>query len=164
MIAISVFGLDQFVVGKYSSEHTQNLAQAYECDEDEINFCAPESMIFHKGVEQTSWNSLIVISAEEKYRPFEEKVANYILSTLKDFCIHIEIRFEYYRDNSAYKLINDDYPLYLTEKNIVSVDDEYNDEDVEEIGEEEVYTGNVFEGMDEKLEKAFNPENYKDKK
>ncbi len=160
MITISVLGLDQFVVGKYSSEHTENLAQAFECDEDEINFYAPESMIFHKGVEQTSWNSLLIISAEEKYRPFEEKVANYIFKTLKDFCIHIEIRFEYHPSNSTYKLINDDYPLYLTEKNIVQTEEESFDEN-DEISEEEVYTGNIFEGMEEKLEKAFDPEKLK---
>lgn len=162
MILISIFGLDQFVVGKYSSEHTENLAQAFECGEEQINFYAPYSMIFHKGVEQTSWNSLVVISLEEKYRPFESKVTDYIFKTLKDFCIHIEIRFEYHENNSTYKLINDDYPLYLTEKNVVEVDDEPFEDDGE-ISEDQIYTGNVFEGMEDKLEKALNPEIFKDK-
>ena len=162
MILISIFGLDQFVVGKYSSEHTENLAQAFECEEEAINFYAPYSMIFHKGVEQTSWNCLVVISLEEKYKPFEEKVTNYIFKTLKDFCVHIEIRFSYHENDSAYKLINDDYPLYLTEKNVVEFNEEsFDDED--EVNEDRIYTGNVFEGMEDKLEKALNPEIFKDK-
>lgn len=161
MITISILGLDQFVVGKYSSEHTENLAQAFECDEDEVNFYAPQAMIFHKGVEQTSWNCLVKIDLEEKYRSSEENVARYILETLKDFCVHIEIRFEYYENNTTYKLINDDYPLYLTEKNVVSVDDSY-EEDFEEPSEDDLYTGDVFDGMQDKLEKALNPEIFKD--
>ncbi len=163
MILISIFGLDQFVVGKYSSEHTENLALAFECSEDEINFYAPYSMIFHKGVEQTSWNSLVVVSLEEKYRPFEEKAVDYIFKTLKDFCIHIEIRFDYHANGSAYKLINDDYPLYLTENNIVEAEEETFEED-NLPNDDELYTGNVFEGMEDKLEKALNPEIFKDKK
>ena len=161
MITISFLGLDQFVVGKYSREHTVNLAQAFECDPDEINFYAPYSMIFHEGVEQTSWNILIIVSAEEKYRPFEEMVAQYLMNTVKDFSVHIEIHFEYFANNSAYKLINDEYPMYLTEKNVVKVDDSYSEDDSEEEpNEDDLYLGDVFAGMEEKLE-AANPDKFK---
>mgnify|MGYP006982724032 FL=1 len=72
MITISVLGLDQFVVGHYSKEHTANLAELFETDSDEINFYAPSSMIFHNGVEQTSWNVEIRVLAECKYRIVEQ--------------------------------------------------------------------------------------------
>lgn len=164
MITISILGLDQFVVGRYSREHTENLAQAFECEEDEINFYAPNSMIFHKGVEQTSWNILVIVRAEERYEPHQEMVAQYIMQTLKDFAIHIEIHFEYYHEHDAFKLINDDYPLYLTESNIVNVgEDEDEDECDHNHDEEDVYLGDVFAGMEDALD-AANPEPFdKDK-
>ena len=162
MITISILGLDQFVVGRYSREHTENLAQAFECEEDEINFYAPYSMIFHKGVEQTSWNILVIVRCDERYEPHAEVIGQYLLQTLKDFAIHIEIQFDYIHEHDAFKLINDDYPLYLTESNVVHVGhDEDEDEcECEDEDDEEVYLGDVFEGMEEKLD-AANPEPFK---
>jgi hypothetical protein len=61
MIVISVLGLDQFVVGTYSRKNTANLANLFECEEEEIVFYSPNSMIFHKGVEQTSWQTEILV-------------------------------------------------------------------------------------------------------
>ena len=63
MITITIYGLDQFVVGRLSREMTPNLAKLYELSEDEILFVAPENMVFHKGVEQTSWNIIIHVHA-----------------------------------------------------------------------------------------------------
>ena len=37
MITIFIYGLDQFVVGRLSSEMTKNLAALYEVNESEIN-------------------------------------------------------------------------------------------------------------------------------
>ena len=61
MITISILGLDQFVVGDYSREITKKIADAYEINEDEILFYAPQAFIFHKGFDQwgkyTKWTS-----------------------------------------------------------------------------------------------------------
>ena len=38
MITITIYGLDQFVVGRLSREMTPNLAKLYEVSEDEILF------------------------------------------------------------------------------------------------------------------------------
>ena len=62
MITVFIYGLDQFVVGRLSREMTPNLAKLYEVSEDEIIFVAPENMVFHKGVEQTSWNIIIMFT------------------------------------------------------------------------------------------------------
>ena len=75
MITISILGLDQYVIGHYSKRHTENIAQIFETSEDEINFYAPQSIIVHNGVEQTSWQVIVVVSAPEKYVVLEDKVA-----------------------------------------------------------------------------------------
>ena len=49
MITITIYGLDQFVVGNLSRELTPLVAKLYEVDEDEVNFIAPQAMGFHKG-------------------------------------------------------------------------------------------------------------------
>lgn len=178
MITIRILGLDQFVVGHYSKDHTGNIAQLYEADEDLVNFYAPNAMIFHKGVEQTSWSTIVIVNAPEKYRPFEKEVANYLLQTLSDFSIHLEIEFKYFNEGSRYERVNVKYPRYLGADNIaeddvpfqfgeepeamegdVRIDDGHHCHDEHchhDHGgkEEEVFLGNAFEGFEEQLEEA----------
>ena len=82
MITVTIYGLDQFVVGRLSREMTPNLAKLYELSEDEILFVAPQNMVFHKGVEQTSWNVLIHVNAPKKadnrYCKFNESYPRFI--------------------------------------------------------------------------------------
>lgn len=160
MIIISVLGLDQFVVGHYSKEHTANLAELFETDSDEINFYAPSSMIFHNGVEQTSWNVVIRVLAECKYRTVEQNVSDYLLKTFSEFSIHVQVVFEYYEEENAYEKINDEYPRYITENNVVKTDNYEDEDDCDDEHEEsnldidnpdEIYLGNAFEGFEEKL-------------
>ena len=47
MITITILGLDQYIVGRLSRELTSNLAKIYEVSEDDINFIAPNNMVFH---------------------------------------------------------------------------------------------------------------------
>ena len=47
MITIEIYGLDQFVVGQLSKDMTHNLADLYEVSEDDINFIAPNNMVFY---------------------------------------------------------------------------------------------------------------------
>lgn len=161
MITISVLGLDQFVVGHYSKIHTANLAELYETESEDINFYAPSSMIFHNGVEQTSWNTVIRVLAECKYRQLEDNVAAYLLKTFSEFSIHVQIIFEYYEEENFYEKINEEYPRYITDSNLVNTedeedyesDDDCDDEDCENHhhDDEEIYLGNVFEGFEDKL-------------
>ncbi|MBP5091035.1 MAG: hypothetical protein J6328_00530 [Bacilli bacterium] len=173
MITISFLGLDQFVVGHYSKDHTANLANLFEADESLINFYAPNSMLFHNGVEQTSWNVLVIVRAPKKYKVLEDKVAEYILKTLTDFAVHVELEFEYFDADSRYENINPNYPRYMAASNIKDeynyVEDEteeehhhhhHHDEEEGESSEEvelnpndpdQIYLGNAFEGFEEKL-------------
>ena len=174
MITISFLGLDQFVVGRYSKEHTKALASLFETSEDEINFYAPNSMVFHNGVEQTSWNLIVIVKAPTKYKPLEKVVAKYLLETLPLFSIHIELEFEYFETSSRYEKINPDYPRYIDQGHIKEVDVTFDNDDgcldecchghddanpndradLDYNDPNQIYLGNAFEDFDKKLEKA----------
>lgn len=176
MITFQILGLDQFVVGHYSKDHTANLAQLYESDESLINFYAPNSMVFHNGVEQTSWNTIVIVRAPEKYRPVESHIASYLIQTLSEFSVNLEIEFEYFSSSSRYEHVNDGYPRYISEDNVkepeITLSNDMPDlsseegdscchEDEEhccchhhdEEGEKEIFLGNAFEGLEDQLEK-----------
>jgi hypothetical protein len=166
MITISVLGLDQYVVGHYSKDHTKNLASLFECDEDDLSFYAPNSVLFHNGVDQTSWNCLVIVRAPEKYEAVEKNVADYILKTLSEFSINVEMEFAYYCDEHHYEKTNDDYPRFIAEDNIVQTEEEEDEEDEHEDGEadprdradldpndpNQLYLGNSFDHIEEKIE------------
>jgi hypothetical protein len=167
MITISVLGLDQYVVGHYSKDHTANLAQLFECEEDDVSFYAPNAMMFHNGVEQTSWNTLVIVRAPEKYEAVEQRAADYILRTLSEFSINVEIEFAYYEEEHHYEKINDDYPRFIAGDNVVSTeeDPEYHEgDDDDDEGPDprdhaeldpndpnQIYLGNALDGLDEKI-------------
>ena len=181
MITIQVLGLDQFVVGRYSREHTPNLAQLFETEEDEIVFFVFYAMVFHKGVEQTSWNTLVIIRLSEKYHPLEAAVADYLDKTLRLFTINLHVEFAYVEEEHCHLYVNPQYPRYITTAE--STEDEYTFEfgdmpdqlegdisieedehehhhhhhhhDDEEEEKDEVYLGNAFEGFEEKYEDAL---------
>lgn len=146
MITISIYGLDQYVVGHYSKDHTKNLANLLEVEEKDIVFYAPNSYVFHNGVEQTSWNTIVKVNAPEQCETLEEKVAKYIMDTLKEFSINLAVEFYYYHKHHRYEYINKEYPRFITENNVVNVEE---DESDDELCEE-----NMFEGFEEKLEEA----------
>lgn len=150
MITITLIGLDQYTVAHYSKNHTKNLADLFETDEDNICFVSTDSLVFHDGVDQPSWNSIIQVSAPSEYESVQANVAKYLINTLKDFSIHLVVEFHYYHKHDRYEHINEEYPRFLTEANIANVDyDEEYDENTE------LYEGNIFEGYEEKLEEIY---------
>ncbi len=177
MITFQILGLDQFVVGHYSKDHTANLAQLYESDESLINFYAPNSMVFHNGVEQTSWNTIVIVRAPEKYKPVESHIASYLIQTLSEFSINLEIEFEYFSSSSRYEHINESYPRYILDDNVKEADITLSNEmpdlgETEEEGcchdhegdecschhhhdeeNEDIFLGNAFEGLEDELAK-----------
>ena len=150
MITITIYGLDQFVVGNLSRELTPLVAKLYEVDEDEVNFIAPQAMVFHKGVEQTSWNILIKVNAPKKVSILEDQMSQLMLHGIGEVAIHVAVEFYYYSQENRYTKINDNYPRFIADDNLVDIEDEY-PEDIEE-GEEddEIFTGDIFEGIKEK--------------
>ena len=52
------------------------------------------------------------------------------------------------REAALAEYVNKDYPRFISEENVVNVDDEEYDENTE------IYDGNMFEGFEEKYEEA----------
>lgn len=151
MITVIFYGLDEFVVGRLSRELTPSLAKLYEVEEDEVNFVAPNNMLFHKGVEQTSWNILIHVHAPMKVSVLQDQVAKYLMKAIGELAIHKAVEFYYYSQDNRYEDINADYPRFITEDNLVNTEDEEYSEDMEE-GEEddEIYTDDIFQDFNGK--------------
>ncbi|MCD8204002.1 MAG: hypothetical protein LUB56_02630 [Coprobacillus sp.] len=148
MIDISFIGLDQFIVADISKAITPTLAKTYKVDEEDINFIAPNNMYFHKGVEQTSWNTLVRVSAPHQFEIIEREVAEVIDKGIGENAIHVTIEFNYYEDGHHYERIDDDYPRYMTEENMVELDgDEEEGEEIEGDDDDDfsdIYTGDIF--------------------
>lgn len=150
MITLIFYGLDQFVVGQLSKEMTPGLAKLYEVKEDEINFVAPETMVFHNGVEQTSWNLLVHVHAPMKVSVLQDLVKEFIFKSIGELAIHKSLEFYYFSQDNRYVELNENYPRYLTEENSVDVesDEDYRDKEEGE-GEDDIYTGDIFEECDD---------------
>ena len=142
-------GLDQFVVGNLSKELTPLVAKLYEVEENEVVFLSPQTMVFHKGVEQTSWNIIIEVKAPQQFAHVQDKMADLLLHGIGEVAIHVNVFFSYFSADDFYKKVNDDYPLYITEANIVDFqeEDEFDDDDEDDEEEENIYTGDIFEGL-----------------
>ena len=142
-------GLDQFVVGNLSKELTPLVAKLYEVEENEVVFLSPQTMVFHKGVEQTSWNIIIEVKAPQQFAHVQDKMADLLLHGIGEVAIHVNVFFSYFSADDFYKKVNDDYPLYITEANIVDFqeEDEFDEDDEDDEEEEDIYTGDIFEGL-----------------
>ena len=151
MITITIYGLDQFVVGQISRDLTPLVAKLYEVSEEDVIFIAPEAMVFHKGTEQTSWNILIKVNAPKKVSVLQDQMAELMMHGIGEVAIHVTVEFTYYSQDDRYQKINDAYPRFLSEENLVDVESDEYPEDLEE-GEEEnqIFTGDIFEGLNDK--------------
>ncbi len=145
MVTINIYGLDQFVVGELSERISKDVAKIYEMDEDEIHFISSNNMVFHKGNEQTSWRVFVEVNAPKKVEVLQDQVASILAHYISEVAIHLEILFRYYSSDHYYKQMNPDYPLFLEDQNIVNLEEEYHEDMEEGEGEDEIYTGDIFE-------------------
>src|SRR5574344_1431452 len=172
MITICILGLDQYVVAHYSKDQTKNLANLLETSEDDGNFYAPESMVFHAGVEQTSWNTIVIVKAPTRFSQLEAKLADYLIKTLSEFTINLEVEFEYFEEGRHYEHIYSSYPRFIAESNLVNVeatsgDEPEADDDADEDDEEpdprdradldiddpnQIFLGDAFAGKQDLLD------------
>ena len=151
MINIFVYGLDQFLVGDLSEQLTEVLAKTYETEEKNIIFVAPNDMVFHNGVEQTSWRVIVEVRLPEEFGYLQQQAKEVILHYISEVAVHVEVTFLYYSKRDHYESINKDYPLYLTEEASQShlTTDSYDEDQelTEGDGDDEIYTGDIFEGI-----------------
>ena len=146
MVYIKVVGLDQFIVGRVSRDYTNKIANLYEMDEDEVNFVAPNCMIFHKGVEQTSWHVLINVMAPKKVLVLQDQMSDLIKAAFANVTINLDIVFSYYSEDDYDFYRNNDYPRYISEDNIVDDEVEY-----EDVDDDEIFDGDIFASVKTKL-------------
>lgn len=145
MITLTIYGLDQYIVGRLSREMTHNLADLYEVSEDDINFIAPNNMVFHNGVEQTSWNALVRVHLPKKVMVLQDDAAKLIMDMIQGPTINVAVEFYYYSEDNRYEKINEDYPRFITDDNLVDVDEDYEETQyIEGDGKDEVFTGDIF--------------------
>ena len=147
MIYIKFVGLDQYIVGRISRDYTDKIANLYEVNESEVNFISPSCMIFHKGVEQTSWHVLVNVLAPKKVSVLQDQASEVIKAAFKNVTINLDIIFSYYSEDDYENSRNDEYPRYIAENNLV--DDEFEYEDIDD--EEEIFDGDIFASVSDKL-------------
>ena len=149
MITVNIYGLDQFLVGDLSRPLCKSLAKLYEVEEDDINFIASNNMVFHSGAEQTSWRVIVEVNAPKKLEVLQDQVIELLKYHISQIAIHIEIYFRYYSSDHHYLHINKDYPLYMSDTSSLEVEAEgdYPDDIEEGEGDDEIYTGDIFEGL-----------------
>lgn len=154
MITIEVIGMNHYMLGDFSKMHTKKIADLFETSEDEIYFYCGDTKLFHQGVDQTSWHTLMRVHAPHKYHPFEENVAKYLLVSMTDYILNAHVEFVYFEEEHSYNKKNTDYPDFFPEE---KYEDEYEEEDYEEdedFSDEELFEGNAFEGFEEKLKEG----------
>jgi hypothetical protein len=124
-------------------------------------------MVFHAGVEQTSWNTIVIVKrAGTRKRRFEAKVADYLIKTLSEFTINLEVEFEYFEEGRHYEHINSSYPRFIAERisSMSKARGRRSEDDSDEDDEEpdprdradldpndpnQIFLGNAFEGKQE---------------
>ena len=135
MINVILKGVDEFLGSHVESLLTPRIASICKVSNDEVVFTCLHSIIYHGGVDQTSYHMIVTFELEDKYSPFEKELANFVLEASKSFAVHCHINFNYL-SKPYYQRIEKDYPLYVTMENEVAIE-----EDEES---EEVYTGDIF--------------------
>ena len=171
MITITILGLDPYLLKQLSRELTKQLVEVYECGEDGIDFFAPEGLLIHNGIDQTSWNIEIRVNAPLKVKALEKQAFEVIKGGLGNFCINAVVIFNYYSIDNRYEIIRDEYPRYMDECNPYYKDEsssncdddcccgddcECDHEDGCHCGhcdqdDEEPYLGNAFEDFEKRM-------------
>lgn len=142
MINITITGLDMYLSGEFSEKVHDKLCSIYEIDRNELVISGVESFVFHQGVEQNSYQGVIKVEAEEKYQVLQTKVAKIILEEIQSFMVHASLYFIYFKKENYYEFVNNEYPRFLSQVELV--EEELEDDLAEE---EEVYTGDIFKEM-----------------
>lgn len=142
MIIIKCFGVDPYVTGAYSKKYIPHVKERFHI-EDDFLVIAPDEYIYHDGVEQTSWQGILEVIISPRYKAIEEDLAHALLSYFTEEVVNIRLFFNYIEEERFYKFENKDYPPFIIDKGAK--------EDEEEI---EPYTGDIFEGFEERARAA----------
>lgn len=139
MINVILYGVDEFLAKHIEERFSPEIARICEVNTNQVILTCVHSMIYHGGVDQTSFHMQILVELNEEFREFEEDLAYFILKASKEFSVHAHLDFKYVEDE-GYERIDENYPLYISKSNEVSlhVDDDFDDYDDEDNEDEEV--------------------------
>jgi hypothetical protein len=152
---IEIFGLDKYVVATLSEQLHLPLIKLTKANENELLFSVFESMIFHRGVDQNAWHTVIRIFLLEPDMKFQDQIKVLFIDALKDQTIHLHFEFYPQLKQNIHHVIKNDYPLFVSESNTVKIEEE-----LEPLAQE-IFQGNVFEGKEKNLETINKPANKK---
>lgn len=144
MIILTLKGADVYLAGEIERAIIPGLSKIYRVSENELIVHATDGYLYHDGMDQTSFNLLVKVECAEKYENFENDSANYILKVMSNYAVHTRVYFTYFKNDSMYERINEEYPLFVNSSNVVDFEQE-NEADVE------VYDGNIFEEYEDVL-------------
>ena len=74
MIHILLRGVDEFLGKHVETLITPQISKICHVENDEVLLTCLQSMIYHGGVDQTSYHMIVNFELEEKYREYEEQV------------------------------------------------------------------------------------------
>ncbi len=149
MVLVEVFGIDPYSLRQVSKDLTPKLSEVCEVSKDEINFYGTEGLLVHDGVEQNTWNIVIKVVLLRRLQVIQKEISKLLVEYFKDIAIHVTVIYSYYLQEEKYVYKNEEYPLFLTEKNIVEEDDEFEDDD----NIDDIYTGDAFKDFKDKVGK-----------
>lgn len=143
---IEIFGLDKYVVATLSEQLHLPLIKLTKVNEKDLFFSVFESMIFHQGVDQNAWHTIIRIFLVETDMKYQEEMKTLFIEALKDQTIHLHFEFYPQSKQNIHHVIREDYPLFVSESNAVKLEEELTPPT------QDIFHGNVFEGKEKDLE------------
>lgn len=159
MIVIDIMGIDTINAISEEKKVHKDLCAIYSIDEEELIFRAIDGYVIHDGVEQTSFLLDIQIQAPSDFIDKEEEIKAYLYNTFKDVSIHKRILFTYFEQERETIFKDETYPLYMSDKNVVHIEEHHHDidEDLEyEETYEEPYMGDILSEFDNYLKEHPN--------
>jgi hypothetical protein len=134
---IDIQGLDKFVIADISLQLQKPLSLLTKLDSKDIFFLGHDSFLYHQGVDQHAWHSIIHITLSLSLKPLQAQIIDLIEAHLKAHTIHMHFRFSFTNVEDLVSITQSDYPDFVTESN--SVDVMPSDE-----SEAEIYHGDIF--------------------
>lgn len=145
MIVIKVIGIDPELVKDISKRTCGNLADLFEVPAEDILFIGSEDMVLFNGVDQYGLHVLIEIDCPEECQKTSPNIVKYLQEVFADYSVHSLIKFRFSRCLDEHLRLDETYPRYMTENNMVQLE-EHSD------NSEEVYDGDIFKDLESELE------------
>ncbi|MGA0097412.1 MAG: hypothetical protein ACO3H6_02400 [Bacilli bacterium] len=146
-MVIEIFGLDKYVVASLSRELQPSILKLTQLKPSQLYFAVHETLIFHNGVDQNAWHTMVKVQLEPGQTQHQTALIQLLTKALKPHTIHVHLEFYVQPTHQSTHLIQEDYPLFVSETNQVNLD--LPDEE----DSKEIYHGNMFAGKERDLEK-----------